>query len=86
MLELLRIALPLAKEAINGFRYGKNKMKNGCPDCEKLSDDKLCDYCELDMLMATAHAAIGAYLDKSRKIMEKIKSEIEGKPNGKSKG
>ena len=60
-------------------------MENGCPDCEKLANDKLCDNCELDMLMATAHAAVGAYLDKSRKIMEKIKSEIKGKPNATSK-
>jgi len=45
-------------------------MKNGCPDCEKLPDDKMCERCELDMLEATAEAAIRDYIDKVNKIIK----------------
>jgi len=45
-------------------------MKNGCPECEKMSDDRLCDVCELGMLQCTAQTAIDDYVDKVNEIMK----------------
>jgi hypothetical protein len=46
-------------------------MKNGCERCEKLPDDKLCDWCQLDMLKATVEAAMHDYKNKLNEIKEK---------------
>jgi len=46
-------------------------MKNGCPECEKLPGDKMCDRCELGMLQCTAEAAVHDYIDKVNKILLK---------------
>lgn len=48
-------------------------MKNGCPECEKLPDGKLCDLCELGLLEHTAEAAIRDYVEKVNKIIKKEK-------------
>ncbi len=45
-------------------------MKNGCPECEKLPDSKLCDLCELDMLSATLDAALHDYKNKLNEILK----------------
>ena len=45
-------------------------MRNGCPECEKLDDDKLCDLCELGMLQCTAEAAIHDYTNKVNEILK----------------
>ena len=52
-------------------------MKNGCPRCEKLPDSKLCDWCQLDMLSATADAAFHDYKNKLDEIKEKIEKRKE---------
>ena len=48
-------------------------MKNGCPECEKLDDDTLCDKCELGMLQCTAEAAVRDYINKVNEIVFKEK-------------
>lgn len=45
-------------------------MKNGCPECEKLDDNTMCDLCELGMLQCTAEAAVQDYIDKVNKILK----------------
>lgn len=45
-------------------------MKNGCPECEKFTGDKLCDVCELEMLQSTAETAVQDYIDKVNKIIK----------------
>lgn len=50
-------------------------MKNGCPECEKLAGDKLCDICELGYLEATAEFAIHDYTDKVNKILKEKENE-----------
>lgn len=57
-------------------------MKTGCPECEKLPDDKLCDWCELGMLQCTAEAAIRDYIDKVNEMNFHVK---KGKQDGHSK-
>lgn len=52
-------------------------MKNGCSDCEKLPDDKMCGPCELGMLEATAEAAFRDYIDKVNELMKKLKTNTE---------
>lgn len=47
-------------------------MKNGCSNCAKLPDDKMCDACELEMLANDAEVARKAY---QRKLVE---LQIEG--------
>ncbi len=54
-------------------------MKNGCPKCEKMPDDKLCDSCELDMLRAAVDVALHSYKDKLNKMKLKLKKESEVK-------
>lgn len=48
-------------------------MKNGCEECEKLPDGKLCDKCELGMLQCAAEAAFQSYIDKVNQIIHKEK-------------
>jgi len=50
-------------------------MKNGCPECEKMPDNKLCDLCELGLLEATAEAAARDYIEKVNKITAKLKEK-----------
>lgn len=50
-------------------------MKNGCPECEKLPDSKMCDFCELGLLEATAEAAVRDYKDKANKLIAKLKEK-----------
>ena len=45
-------------------------MKNGCPECEKLDDDTVCDRCLLGYLEATMEAAIHDYIDKVNEILK----------------
>lgn len=51
-------------------------MDNGCPECAKLPDDKLCPMCELDLLQGTAEAAIHDYIDKVNKILKEKQNEL----------
>ena len=51
-------------------------MENGCPKCEALPDDKLCDICELDMLQATAETASQKYIDKVNEILKEKQNEL----------
>lgn len=46
-------------------------MKNGCPECEKLPDGKLCDMCELDYLEWCMETAISDYVAKVNDIIKK---------------
>lgn len=50
-------------------------MKNGCPECKKLPDDKMCDMCELDMLQHTAQTAFASWIDKVNKILKEKQNE-----------
>lgn len=50
-------------------------MKNGCSECEKLPDDKMCDLCELEMLEQTAMAAVFDYIGKVKKLLNEILKE-----------
>lgn len=52
-------------------------MKNGCPECEKLDDDKLCDVCELGMLEADVEFALHVYIDKVNKILKEKENGIQ---------
>lgn len=45
-------------------------MKNGCPECEKLPDGKLCDECELEQLQYTMEIAMSDYLKKVNKMLK----------------
>lgn len=56
---------------MDGIYYDRGiKMKNGCPECEKLAKDKLCPICELGMFQATAQAAISDYVDKVNEVLK----------------
>ena len=44
-------------------------MKNGCAECEKLSDDKLCPSCELEMLWAAVETALTQYGKAANKLL-----------------
>lgn len=50
-------------------------MKNGCPKCEKMPDDKLCATCELGLLEATAQAAISDYVSKVNEVLKEKQNE-----------
>lgn len=50
-------------------------MKNGCPKCAKLPNDKLCDVCELGMLEATLDAALNDYKNKLNEILKEKQNE-----------
>ena len=54
-------------------------MDNGCPECKKRTDNKLCDLCELDMLQATAEAAARDYIDKANEIMRNLRKTLQGR-------
>lgn len=58
-------------------------MKNGCLECEKLDDDKLCDRCELEMLQYTAEAAMQDYIDKVNKILKEKENAKFKQPQAK---
>ena len=51
-------------------------MKNGCPECEKMPEDRLCDNCELGMLEACAEFALHAYIDKVNEILKEKSNEL----------
>jgi hypothetical protein len=57
-------------------------MKTGCPECEKLDDNTMCDLCELGMLQYTAETALQNYIDKVNKILKGKKDEL---PNSSAK-
>ena len=44
-------------------------MKNGCPRCEKLPNDKVCDICELEMARSTLDNALRWYSEATNKIL-----------------
>ncbi len=50
-------------------------MKNGCPECEKLDDDKLCDMCELGAFEHAAIVSVEEYIEKVHKILKEKKNE-----------
>lgn len=50
-------------------------MKNGCPECEKLPNGKMCDMCELGMLQCTAEAAVHDYIDKVNETLHVIRKK-----------
>ena len=54
-------------------------MKNGCPECEKLDGEKLCDRCELYSLQRTAEIAWDDYIDKVNKMLKEKKNESSTK-------
>jgi len=51
-------------------------MKNGCPECEKLDDDTLCNMCELEMLEWTAETALKSYITKVNEILKEKENEF----------
>lgn len=48
-------------------------MKNGCPECKKLADDKLCDVCELGLFQATVEAALADFAAKANEMLAERK-------------
>ncbi len=56
-------------------------MRNGCVECEKLDDGKLCNLCALGMLQCTAEAAIADYTDKVNEILKGKKDDDNHRNN-----
>lgn len=54
-------------------------MKNGCSFCEKLSNDELCDFCQLEMLETTVYAAEQDYRNKVDEILLKFSERMKVK-------
>jgi len=50
-------------------------MKNGCLECQKLPEGKMCDACELGLLESTAEAAVRDYIEKVNKIIKEKQNE-----------
>lgn len=50
-------------------------MKNGCPECEKLDENTLCDMCELEMLEQDVDTAFSHYVAKVNDILKKKENE-----------
>lgn len=49
-------------------------MKNGCPQCEQLPDDEICDNCYLGMLEAEHESIQNRIVEVQGKIGNKIAS------------
>lgn len=50
---------------------------NGCPECEKLPDGKLCDMCDLALRERCVDVAFSQYVEKVNDILKKKEIEDE---------